>query len=215
MNNMEFRRRVDHNTSVLKKALLDGKSIISVIQDFYTLTSKPGDLHHMEIALNYMDIAPSVYLGFLPSLNASGADAVQILPNNQKVYWELKTSTINGMLVKLGSKGGLYLQKDENNPKSRISVLSYLRAKYNISSDENLASKNRKTAMLIADKDFPQFDFIDAWCMKGNDVVDIISGNSGQIKFSVFKNKGEQMKPVVDLPGYDKWCQVITTNLSR
>lgn len=211
----EFKRRVDHNTAILQDTVSSGKSIISRIEEFYTLNSKPGELHHLTIAQNYEDIVPSIYLGFLANLSTLGADALQVLPNNHKVQWELKTSTIKSTQIKMGNRRGLYLQKDINNPKSKVALTSYLAAKYNISSEENLATKNRKTAMLIADKDFACFDFIDAWCLEGDTVMDIISNNSGQIKFSVFRNNGTQMKTVVPLPGYDKWCQVISNSLMK
>jgi hypothetical protein len=211
----EFQRRVDHNTSILQDTISSGKSIISRIEEFYTLNSKPGELHHLTIAQNYEDIVPSIYLGFLANLSTLGADALQVLANNHKVMWELKTSTVKSTQIKIGSRRGLYLQKDMNNPNSKTTITSYLAARYNISSEDNLASKNRKTAMLIADKDFACFDFIDAWCLEGDAVMDIISNNSGQIKFSVFRNYGTQLKTVVPLPGYDKWSQVIKNNLMR
>jgi hypothetical protein len=205
MSYSTFRRRVRHNTEVLRTALAKGKPLITIVPDLYTWTTVPGELHSSVLIRNAHDMLPAAYLGLLPSIQANGIDAFKILSSGELLEYELKTAEIRSDQVWKGVRGGLYIGNHINKSLFK-GVTSALNAKYNFHSEENLQSKRMRTVLMICDTSGND-GYFDAWEMAGDDVMDYINGRVGQVQIMLggFMRLGKRANTVVSLKGFDAW----------
>lgn len=210
MSYREFKRRVNHNTKILKEALSKDEPLIGILSKLYTYTTKPDELHSSVIIRNAHDMLPAAYLGLLVNVHNNGVDAYEVTKSNEIVFYELKTSEIRSSLVWKGPRGGLNIG-DHSDKNKTSAVTSYLSASYSFSTEQIINSKRMKTILLVCDTDGPD-GYFDAWELDGDTVVDYyINGRTGQvdIKFGSFMKNGRRSKTVVPLLGIEKWKEQV------
>ena len=110
----EFRKRVNHNTTVLKAALACKENLVNILPRLYTMTSMPGELNSRTLIRNAHDMLPAAYYGALANLCNNGADAFVIKPDGQQIKIEFKTSEVDSRKVWQGVRAGLYTGKANN-----------------------------------------------------------------------------------------------------
>jgi len=206
MTYREFRKRVNHNTAVLRHALETGKPLITILPDLYTMTSKPGELHSSTLMRNSHDMLPAAYYGALANLNTNGADAYTISPKGDETKIEFKTSEIDSRKVWQGPLGGLYVGK-ENTASDRTAVTSVLCASYALHTDSIKQAKKIKTVLMVSDTAGAD-GYFDAWEMDGDTVLDKYLHNKGykaDIKLGSFMKHGRRARTVVALRGVESW----------
>jgi hypothetical protein len=216
MSYSTFRRRVRHNTAVLRDALAQGKPLISIVSELYTWTTGPGELHSSVLIRNAHDMLPAAYLGLLPNIQPNGIDAYQVTADGQRMEYELKTAEIRGDQVWQGPNGGLYLG-DHTAKNKRIAVTSSLNAKYNLHTAGNAETKRMRTVLLICDTSGPD-GYFDAWELDGDTIMqEHIRDRIGtiQIKLGSFMLRGRRAKTVVLLRGFDDWRAEIAARAPR
>lgn len=208
-----FRRRIRHNTAVLKKALDQREKLITILPNLYTMTTGPGELHSSVMIRNAHDILPSAFIGALASINANGTDAYQITPNDEEIQIELKTSEIDSRKVWKGVRGGLYTGKC-NSKASKVAVTSHLNASYQFDSEAIKNEKRVKTVLIVCDTASEIDTYFDAWEIDGNILVDEYLHNktTAAIKLGSFMLHGKRAKTVVDLEGIDTWKKRVGAN---
>lgn len=207
-NYRTFRRRVEHNTKVLKKALRRGQTLTNILDKLYTWTTKPGELHTSVILRNAHDIIPAAYLGLLVNIEPTGVDAFKMDSKNKCIQYELKTTEIRGKKIWQGVKGGLYI----GNPmsKSKYSgITSDMTASYNCLSANTLHSKHIKTVLMVCDTDGTQDGYFDAWELEGNTIAKHLkhkfNRTSVTISLGTFMREGKRSNTVVKLEGFQNW----------
>lgn len=206
MSYSTFRRRVRHNTAVLRDALASGRSLITIIPELYTWTTAPGELHSSILIRNAHDMLPSAYLGLLPNIQSNGIDAFRVTADGQLIQYELKTAEICGDKVWKGPRGGLYLG-DNRSKTTKIGVTSSLNASYNLRTIGNAATKRMRTVLMISDTSGAD-GYFDAWELDGDTIMDEYIGDRiGQldIKLSSFMLHGRRASTVVPLRGFEDW----------
>lgn len=205
MSYRTFRRRVAHNTSVLKTAIANGDALITILPKLYTWTSKPGELHSSVLVRNAHDMLPAAYLGLLVNIDANGIDAYSVKYDGTVVYYELKTSEIRSSKIWQGPQGGLYIGVPGN--KNKYSgVTSAMGARYGDLTENVLESKRMKTILLVCDTDGSD-GYFDAFELAPDTIMDKINGRVGSvhIKLGSFINSGVRAKTVVNVEGFENW----------
>jgi hypothetical protein len=204
-----FRRRVAHNTRVLKNALRKGKSLVTIIDQLYTWTTKPGELHSSVLIRNAHDIIPAAYLGLLVNVNATGIDAFKMNIKNQRIDYELKTAEIRGNKIWQGIKGGLYIGNSVSRDKFS-GITSQMTASYNFSTKNIINSKHIKTVLMVCDTS-GRDGYFDAWELDGSLIAKFLKPKLGNVTISLgtFMREGKQAKTVVDMEGFSNWRQRI------
>jgi hypothetical protein len=213
MTYREFRKRVNHNTAVLRKALETGQSLITILPDLYTMTSKPGELHSSTLMRNSHDMLPAAYYGALANLDNNGADAYVISPKGDETKIEFKTSEIDSRKIWQGPRGGLYIGK-QNTPSDRTGVTSVLCASYALHTDSIKQAKKIKTVLMICDIAGTD-GYFDAWEMDGDTVLNNYLHNKGHkadIKLGSFMKHGRRARTLVALRGVESWMADVRTN---
>ena len=208
-----FKKRVDHNTRVLKKALKNGTNLTAAAVDMYTWDTEPGELHFSKLTRNLHDIIPCAFLGALANTDSNGEDGVVVQECGTTYGIEVKTSEIDATNVWKGVRGGLYVGKGQGTTQRRA-LTSALNAAYTCHTKANTESKNMKTYLLIADTSdsLAQNSFIDAWEMDGDSIVKYLKlseKKSRTIKLGSFMLNGQPAKTTVPLIGFDKFKEYL------
>jgi hypothetical protein len=209
----EFRKRVNHNNKVLQQALASGQSLITILPDLYTMTSKPGELHSSTLMRNAHDMLPAAYYGALANLDNNGADAYVKHHNGEEIKIEFKTSEIDSRKVWQGPRGGLYIGK-QNKSSDRTAVTSVLCASYAMHTDSIKQAKKIKTVLMICDVAGAD-GYFDAWEMDGDIVLNKYlhdKGYKADIKLGSFMKHGRRARTVVPLLGIEKWTANVRPN---
>jgi len=209
MNYAEFKRRVNHNTRILTNALDNDISMLMVAGQVYTWDSEPNELYDTVLMRNVWDIIPSLFLGVLAKLDATGIDAHEVQDDDTVIDIEIKTSTVNGNKVWRGPQGGLYTGIGQG-VNQKAALTSTLNASYTCHSTENLLSKNMRTVLMVADTSgfHAKNTFLDAWELNGNSVVEYLGRTEAKnrtIKLGSFMKNGQQTKTVVPLAGFEQF----------
>jgi len=205
----EFKKRVKHNTKILKSALKNDVCLTSIARDLYTWTSKPGELHFCVLGRNLTDIIPSLYIGSLANISTNGVDNYIVHPDGIVENIEVKQSEIASTTVWQGPQGGLAMSITAHKT-SRINLKSRISGSYTFRTPENLLSKNMRTILCIADTDnlITKNTYVDLWELNGNIVVEYLQRSKNQkrdIKLSTFIKHGSQTKTTVPLVGFEKF----------
>jgi hypothetical protein len=199
----QITQRINHNTRLALNAINSGQSIFCILP-FVQVVDYDGPLHGNRIIRNINDIIPAIMLGLLPAVARHGYDAVAV-ENDEIVEYELKISSFKAQQVWAGSQGALYIGL-ENIPARRGRLASYLCGSFNISSDDCLQSKNRRTVLLIANESLPPDElFVDAYELSGNVVMKYLNKSSSRtrnIKLSAFLNYGKPKTGIVPFIGW-------------
>tara|TARA_B110000503_G_scaffold134602_1_gene213863 strand:- start:1458 stop:2162 length:705 start_codon:yes stop_codon:yes gene_type:complete len=208
MDYKEFTKRVKHNTRILKHALDNDTNLVTIVSQFYTWQSAPGELHFSVLMRNLHDIIPSVFLGALANLDNNGIDSFIVNADNTVEHLEMKTSEIASKKVWKGALGGLCVGIGAGRTQ-RQAITSALSASYNCHTHENLLSKNMRTVLFITDTDnlVTSNTYIDAWELSGEAVIEYLQLSTVKkrdIKFSSFMKNGFKAKTVVPLVGFEK-----------
>lgn len=206
MKYAEFTRRVDHNTKILKDALENNISLVTVASQFYTYHSEPGQLHFSILMRNLHDIIPSVFLGALANVDSNGTDAFIVREDGSIEALEIKTAELDGSKVWKGAHGGLYTGIGTNRTQ-KAALTSKVNASYKCYTHENLLSKNMRTVLFVTDTNdtITSDTYLDAWELEGSAVVEYLQLSDKRqrtIKLGSFIKKGFRAKTVVPLVGF-------------
>jgi len=218
MTYSEFKRRVDHNTTVLKKAIAEKEKLIRFTPDLYTMTTEPGELHSSILFRKGPDLLPSVYYGALANVESTGVDAYKITATGDIINLEFKTSEIDSKKVWKGQGNGLYVGKS-NSDRDKITVTSKLCASYSMLTSSIQEAKRIKTVLMVCDtsSDSELDTYFDAWEIDGNIIVDKYfkknqtTGkdkpkiNKATIKLGSFMKHGVRAETVIPLEGIENW----------
>lgn len=214
MNYRTFRKRVSHNTRVLKEALDNNESRISILTKLYTWDSKPGELNDSEILANAFDLLPAAYLGLLASTKKTGFDAFSVSPNNQITNYELKTACRRGSDVWKTKSGTLYIG-NRTTKQDKANIRSSFNASYTLQTLKNIQTKRVKTVLMVSDIDDHSINYFDAYELDGNTIINYLvrtKCKNRAIKFVTFYNNGCRAKTVVELEGFENWENRIRKN---
>lgn len=205
MSYRTFRRRVAHNTKILKEAIARDEALINILPKLYTWTTKPGELHSSVIVRNAHDMLPAAYLGLLVNIDANGIDAYSVKTDGTVVYYELKTSEIRSSKIWKGPQGGLYIGNPANKNLYK-GITSAMSAMYSALSEKVLESKRMKTILLVCDTDGSD-GYFDAFELEADVIMDKICNRIGSVKIPLgsFINSGARAKTVVEVEGFDNW----------
>ena len=199
----QITQRIDHNTRLALNAINSGQSIFCILP-FVQVVDHDEPLHGNKIIRNINDIIPAIMLGLLPAVARHGYDAVAV-ENDKIIEYEIKISSFNTQQVWAGSHGALYIGL-ENTPARRGRLASYLCGSFNISSDDCLQSKNRRTVLLVANESLPPNElFVDAYELSGDVVMKYLNKSSKptrNIKLGTFLNHGTPRAGIVPFIGW-------------
>ena len=200
----EYKRRVTHNTEVLKDALNKKQNLVSILDQVYTLDMEPNTIHFSLLIPKWADIIPAAFLGHLAIIEEkTGADGIRYCEKSNRFYEaEYKISTFHSSKLQVGPKGGLSIGYG----KKPTGVTSYISAAYTIHSGENLETKKRETYLCITDADNKIYNFIDFYKISGQKAYSALISSDRkkrQISLGLFRNHGERPKTVVPVPSWD------------
>lgn len=204
MNIKEYEKRVKHNTKVAKAAINSNgiNGLFNILDQIYTVEGKPGDYHITTLIRGGYDLIPAILLGYLPSLEINGADAIEI-KDGDMIEIEFKWSTFRSTSLWMTEKGTIYAGLENTNSR-RVSLRSMVCGAYVITTEDLVHSKKRKTILLVSDAANPHNLIIDAFELDPKTVYEYLTGwtNRGEvktnrsrtIKLNTFMKKGKSVK---------------------
>lgn len=201
MSYSKYVDRVEYNTEILRTAIKNNININSLIGQFYTHDHKPGELHWSLLAPKWADIIPAAFLGHLAITdNHNGADGIRFCSEQNKfVETEYKINTVRSEKIIIGPKGGMQVPSKNKNT-TPTGITSYISAKFDIHSANNLITKNRETYLCLTDVDSTKHHFIDFWKLTGEDALNALKESDKKsriISLAKFINLGETVDPLV------------------
>lgn len=206
LDEAEYHRRVEYNTNIvlaeIKKHGFAG--LYNILGRVYTATSAPGELHITHLIRGGYDIVPAVIIGMLPHIDLHGTDAIKF-EFGDFVEIEFKWPTFKSDPFWVGGKKlGSIFRGQEDIPARRCAFTGSIVAQFNVHTEEGLATKKRKTILLVSDNTMPEMVALDIFELDAETTHSYISGtnNRGEkittkkrtIKLGTFINKGTSIK---------------------
>ena len=208
----EYDIRVQHNTDLVLGAVLNDKSIYSILPYIATLEHGIADyIHDLIIKNNINDIIPSLYLGILPTTKGNGFDAIE-LADNHVTEFELKFATIHMSQVWMKDKGTLYTGRDTGS--QCVALGSRLSGKFVLHSAECRASKNRETILMVSDLALPNHAVM-SYRLSGPQVIEMLNRSTNpkrDVKLRTFL-KGEECKHVHKTINWDQYTALLQNHV--
>lgn len=204
LDTIEYTRRVNHNTQVLKDALANNESLSTILTKVYTFDKEPDSVHFSLLMPKWADIIPAAFLGHLAIIDEkTGADGFRLCETTgEYIETEYKITTFYSNKLNVGTNGGMSI----GNGVKPTGISSYLSAAYTIHSDSNLNTKNRETYLCITDANCATHDFIDFYKLSGDNALNALKNSDKKkrhICFGKFQEYGEQVTAVVPVLTWD------------
>lgn len=198
----EFKRRVAENTEYFQRTY---KQSLDVAK-YHFFDAPAGEQSPLSLMDKVHDIITAVAVGALPLTNKSGADAIMLI-DGKFTEVELKFSTIASDKYTVGDRGGICIVTD----KCRMAITNTIMAKWIISNEDHLKTKNRPSILVVFDKSTNTF--IDASMISGKKTVNLLTQNkkskARMINWAGFEKHGTPVKLTVPSLGFKGLCRNI------